>query len=84
MKHVLTVKSMSPGGVKYEFKFAGFGEREERIFRKVADTFKYAICNSDDAWRRSTYATSTPTSNLPPITSLRLWSLSSSKPGTRT
>jgi hypothetical protein len=27
MKHVLTVKSMSPGGVKYEFKFAGFGVR---------------------------------------------------------
>jgi hypothetical protein len=40
---------MSPGGVKYEFKLAGFGEREERILRKVADTFKYAICNPGDA-----------------------------------
>jgi len=25
IKHILTIKSMSPGGVKYEFKFAGFG-----------------------------------------------------------
>jgi hypothetical protein len=49
------------------------------IFRKVFVTFKYAICDSSDAWRRITCATSTLTS----ILSSRLWSLSSSKSGTR-
>ncbi len=28
MKHILTVKSLSPSQTKYEFKFAGHGENE--------------------------------------------------------
>ncbi len=37
LKHILTVKSVSPSNTKYEFKFAGYTENEEKIFKKVMD-----------------------------------------------
>lgn len=41
LKHILTLKSLSPAGTKYEFKFTGYSDHEERIFKKVEDVFKY-------------------------------------------
>jgi hypothetical protein len=40
LKHYLTIKSLSPGQTKYEFKFTGISDREEKIFKKVYDVFR--------------------------------------------
>ena len=40
VRHILTLKSISPQQTKYEFKFAGYTQREERLFKKIQDAFK--------------------------------------------
>ncbi len=42
-KQVLVVKTQSPGGSKYEFKFSIFSDKEIEIFKKAIDVFKEAV-----------------------------------------
>ena len=58
-KHLLTLKAVSPSQVKFEFKFIGFTEKEERIFKKVSDVFRYSPPHLGSSRRRRPSATST-------------------------
>ncbi len=39
-KHILTLKAVSPSQTKYEFRFAGHTEREEKLFKRINEVFK--------------------------------------------
>lgn len=62
-KHLLTLKAVSPSQVKFEFKFIGFTEKEERIFKKVNDVFRYSSKYAGNSLRLKPSETSTRLSN---------------------
>lgn len=62
-KHLLTLKAVSPSQTRFEFKFIGFTEKEERIFKKVNDVFRYSSPDEGSSLRPRPSATSTPPSN---------------------